>query len=69
MKVATKSVIEVGNIKTGSWKSPQYGRIYSTIGLSPSLTTMQGGGVGREPKIVYEESEGIRPISVKRQQG
>ena len=46
-------IIEVGNIKTGSWSSPQYGRIYSTIGLSPSLTTMQGGG--REPKIVTHE--------------
>lgn len=48
-------IIEVGNIKTGSWSSPQYGRIYSTKGLSPSLTTMQGGG--REPKIVSYESE------------
>ena len=53
--------MEVGNIKTGSWSSPQYGRIYSSAGLCPSLTTMQGGG--REPKIVtYEETERIRPF-------
>ena len=39
----TETIIEVGNIKTGSWSSPQYGRIYSQLGLSPSLTTMQGG--------------------------
>ena len=42
-----ETIIEVGNIKTGSWSSPQYGRIYSTKGLCPSLTTMQGGGENR----------------------
>ena len=50
----TETIIEVGNIKTGSWSSPQYGRIYSPSGLSPSLTTMQGGG--REPKVILYEN-------------
>ncbi len=48
-------VIEIGNMKKGSWKSPQYGRIYSVVGISPCLTTMTGGG--REPKIVVYESK------------
>lgn len=40
-----KDVIELGNIvKTGNWNSPQRGRIYSIEGISPCLSTMQGGG-------------------------
>ena len=48
-------ILQVGNIvNTGSWENPQRGRIYSSEGLSPTLTASAGGG--KEPKIV----EGIR---------
>ena len=51
------NVIEIGNIcHTGSWGSPQTGRIYSTKGVSPCLNTCGGGN--HEPKIlVYEEQK------------
>lgn len=45
------NVIELGNIeKSNAWKSPQYGRVYADYGISPPLTTMQGGGM--QPKIM-----------------
>lgn len=44
-------VMQVGNIvHTGNFENPQRGRIYSSNGCSPALSTMQGGGL--EPKIV-----------------
>ena len=43
-------VVQVGNIvNTGNWNNPERGRIYSDKGISPCLSTMQGGGL--EPKI------------------
>ena len=48
-------ILQIGNIvKTGNWENPQRGRIYSSEGLSPTLTASVGGG--KEPKIV----EGIK---------
>lgn len=44
-------VVQVGNIvHTGNWDNPERGRIYSDEGVSPALSTMQGGGL--EPKIL-----------------
>jgi DNA (cytosine-5)-methyltransferase 1 len=45
-------VMQVGNIvETDSFGgNPQCGRVYSADGCSPTLNTMQGGGL--EPKIV-----------------
>lgn len=45
-------VIQVGNIMETEYfgGNPQPGRIYSVKGISPCLSTMQGGG--REPKIL-----------------
>lgn len=45
-------VIQVGNIMETEYfgGNPQPGRIYSTEGVAPCLSTMQGGG--REPKIL-----------------
>lgn len=50
-KVAVK---QVGNIieSTSFGGNPQRGRIYSTNGLAPTLSTMQGGGL--EPKVVIK---------------
>lgn len=46
-------VVQVGNIvNTGNWDNPNRGRIYSDKGISPCLSTMQGGGL--EPKIYTE---------------
>lgn len=45
------SVNQIGNIvTTGNFKNPQRGRIYDINGLSPTLNTMQGGGL--EPKFI-----------------
>ena len=46
------SVKQIGNIrKTSSFGgNPQTGRVYSVDGISPTLSTMQGGG--QEPKIL-----------------
>ena len=52
----TNRVIELGNIvSTGNWNNPQRGRIYSSDGICPCISTCGGGG--QEPKIleVYEE--------------
>ena len=46
-------VRQIGNIVDDTnigFKNPQRGRIYSSDGISPALTTNQGGGL--EPKIV-----------------
>lgn len=44
-------VQQVGNIvHTGNWDNPERGHIYSANGVSPALSTMQGGGL--EPKIL-----------------
>ena len=45
-----QGVVQLGNIvHTGNWDNPERGRIYSDEGVSPALSTMQGGGL--EPKI------------------
>ena len=52
----SNAVIQIGNIvdtTNCSWDNPQRGRIYSSDGISPTLNTMQGGGL--EPKIVIEQ--------------
>lgn len=47
------AVRQVGNIvKQAGFSNPQRGRIYSTNGLSPTLNTVQGGGL--EPKVLIE---------------
>lgn len=46
-------VRQIGNIVDDTnigFKNPQLGRIYDATGVSPALTTKQGGGL--EPKIV-----------------
>ncbi|HCD08216.1 MAG TPA: DNA (cytosine-5-)-methyltransferase [Lactobacillus sp.] len=45
-------IVQVGNIsESKSFNgNPQVGRVYDPDGLSPALSTMQGGG--REPKII-----------------
>ena len=51
----TDKVLEIGNVvKTGSWDSPQRGRVYLTYGVSPCLNT---GGAELQGRIieVYEE--------------
>lgn len=56
-------VIQVGNLADDSnrkFKNPQTGRVYSTEGLAPCLTCMEGGQ--REPKIiVYEDNKTETP--------
>ena len=47
-------VIQVGATKPTEWNRQQY-RVYSPIGLSPCLNTVQGGGL--EPKIVCDMIE------------
>ena len=49
--VLEPKIQQVGNIvNTGNWNNPQRGRIYDSNGISPTLNTMQGGGL--EPKIL-----------------
>lgn len=49
----TNNIKQIGNIvKTGNFKNPQRGRIYSINGISPSLNTVAGGGL--EPKIIVK---------------
>lgn len=60
-KKTDKEIIQVGNIvddTNRNFKNPQWGRIYSPEGISPCLSTMQGGK--REPKIIDENGEEIR---------
>lgn len=47
------AVRQIGNIvKHKGFSNPQRGRIYSANGLSPTLNTVQGGGL--EPKVLIE---------------
>ena len=47
------AVRQVGNIvKQAGFSNPQRGRIYSADGISPTLNTVQGGGL--EPKVLIE---------------
>lgn len=47
------AVRQVGNIvKQAGFSNPQRGRIYSANGISPTLNTVQGGGL--EPKVLIE---------------
>lgn len=49
--IVEPKIQQVGNIaQEKNFKNPQVGRIYSADGISPTLTTMQGGGT--EPKII-----------------
>lgn len=51
--VEDAKVMQVGNLindANKNFKNPQCGRVYDSAGLSPCLSTMQGGG--REPKIL-----------------
>lgn len=60
-------LIKLGNLY-GFTGGSYAGMIYSTGGLCPTINTAGGGQ--REPMIAtYEESECIRPVSLKGQQG
>ena len=51
--VEDAKVMQVGNLINDAdknFKNPQRGRVYDSVGLSPCLSTMQGGG--QEPKIL-----------------
>lgn len=62
-----KAVTQIGNISNSKsfGGNPQVGRVYGTDGLSPTLSTMQGGG--QEPKIAIPVSS--PDIIVKSQNG
>lgn len=48
--------MQVGNLiddTDRSFKNPQQGRVYSTRGIAPTITCMQGGNL--EPKILEHE--------------
>ena len=50
------AVRQVGNIvKQAGFSNPQRGRIYSANGISPTLNTVQGGGL--EPKVLIERPQ------------
>lgn len=49
-------VIQVGNIvHAGNFNNPQRGRVYSPMGISPTINTMAGGNL--EPKIVIGSAQ------------
>lgn len=53
--VKVRNVVEIGNlIKGQSWRSPQRGRVYGVMGISPCLSTMSGGG---QPKILITDED------------
>ena len=59
--IATDGEIkQVGNIHQSmrKRKNPQTGRIYSTSGIAPCLSTMQGGGL--EPKVAIRVKEATK---------
>lgn len=62
-----KAVNRVGNISNSKsfGGNPQVGRVYGTDGISPTLSTMQGGG--QEPKIAIPVSS--PDIVIKNQNG
>lgn len=45
-------IIQIGNIRNGTktFDNPQSGRIYSELGIAPTINTCQGGGL--EPKLI-----------------
>ncbi|MGL5088761.1 MAG: DNA cytosine methyltransferase [Fusobacteriaceae bacterium] len=49
-----KQILQIGTIKESDkgWDNPQTSRIYSSVGISPTLNTCGGGQ--REPKILTE---------------
>lgn len=59
-------VKQIGNtIKTSSFGgNPQRGRVYSDEGISPTLNTMQGGGL--EPKILVKNTDNQHIDDTKR---
>lgn len=62
-----KAVNQIGNISNSKSfnGNPQVGRVYGTDGLSPTLSTMQGGG--REPKILDDQGrtkKRLKPLSI-----
>lgn len=59
--VKVKQVFNIVDNSNG-FTNPQRGRVYDTDGLSPCLSTMQGGG--REPKII-EPNVSVNPLSKK----
>jgi len=64
-------VKQIGNISMSSsfGGNPQVGRVYGTNGISPTLSTMQGGG--QEPKVLIENTKirKITPLEAWRLQG
>ena len=51
IEITEPKVKQVGNIvTTGNFENPQRGRVYDCNGISPTLNTMQGGGL--EPKFI-----------------
>lgn len=49
-------IIQVGNIMTEkNFTNPQCGRVYSTLGISPTINTCGGGQ--REPKIIDDMND------------
>lgn len=55
--IDSSDVVQIGNLRSDNGRSftnPQYGRVYSSGGISPTLLTMQGGD--RQPKVVVEPS-------------
>lgn len=54
-----KVVNQIGNISNSKsfGGNPQVGRVYGTDGISPTLSTMQGGG--QEPKIMLGDKGGF----------
>ena len=65
-----KTVKQVGNISDSKsfGGNPQVGRVYGTDGISPTLSTMQGGG--QEPKILNDyRVRKLTPLECWRLQG
>ena len=65
-----KTVNQIGNISNSKsfGGNPQVGRVYGTDGISPTLSTMQGGG--QEPKILNNyRIRKLTPLETWRLQG
>ncbi|MGY5261924.1 DNA cytosine methyltransferase [Lactiplantibacillus plantarum] len=66
-QVAIKQVGNISNSKSFGG-NPQVGRVYGTDGISPTLSTMQGGG--QEPKILNDyRIRKLTPLETWRLQG
>lgn len=64
------NIKQIGNIKnsTSFGGNPQTGRVYGIDGISPTLNTMQGGGL--EPKILIDKKiRKLTPMECWRLQG